>query len=250
METNNYYVYEWIRLDTNEPFYVGKGKNDRWKVLNRKNKKFVNIINKYDVAVNILHNDLDEQTAYELEVWYIREYRDIIGYDLVNFTDGGEGNAFMGEKNPFYGKHHTEESKQKMSEKHKGKGHPTSKDTREKISKANKGRSFSEEHKKHLSESRKGEKNHRYGKHCSEETKRKLRDSHIGNNGVWIICLTTKRIFCSTRQAEKYYGISHSAISRCCKKKQKTAGCYNGIKLVWRYINWSHDRRLRLTTKE
>ena len=26
---NNYYVYEWIRLDTNEPFYVGKGKNKR-----------------------------------------------------------------------------------------------------------------------------------------------------------------------------------------------------------------------------
>lgn len=23
---NDYYVYEWIRLDTNEPFYVGKGK--------------------------------------------------------------------------------------------------------------------------------------------------------------------------------------------------------------------------------
>ena len=21
---SNYYVYEWIRLDTNEPFYVGK----------------------------------------------------------------------------------------------------------------------------------------------------------------------------------------------------------------------------------
>ena len=26
---NEYYVYEWIRLDTNEPFYVGKGKGNR-----------------------------------------------------------------------------------------------------------------------------------------------------------------------------------------------------------------------------
>lgn len=25
MNENKYYVYEWIRLDTNEPFYVGKG---------------------------------------------------------------------------------------------------------------------------------------------------------------------------------------------------------------------------------
>lgn len=23
---NKYYIYEWIRLDTNEPFYVGKGR--------------------------------------------------------------------------------------------------------------------------------------------------------------------------------------------------------------------------------
>ena len=26
---NQYYVYEWIRLDNNEPFYVGKGKRER-----------------------------------------------------------------------------------------------------------------------------------------------------------------------------------------------------------------------------
>jgi hypothetical protein len=26
---NIYYVYEWNRLDINEPFYVGKGKNNR-----------------------------------------------------------------------------------------------------------------------------------------------------------------------------------------------------------------------------
>ena len=32
---NNYYVYEWIRLDTNEPFYVGKGKNKRCYKLTR-----------------------------------------------------------------------------------------------------------------------------------------------------------------------------------------------------------------------
>ena len=25
-EENIYYVYEWIRLDTNEPFYVGMGR--------------------------------------------------------------------------------------------------------------------------------------------------------------------------------------------------------------------------------
>ena len=42
---NDYYVYEWIRLDTNEPFYVGKGKGNRWKDLIRgRNYHFNNIL--------------------------------------------------------------------------------------------------------------------------------------------------------------------------------------------------------------
>ena len=34
---NEYYVYEWYNVDTNEVFYVGKGKKDRYKhIKNRK----------------------------------------------------------------------------------------------------------------------------------------------------------------------------------------------------------------------
>lgn len=29
MKTKNYYVYGYIRLDTNTYFYIGKGKDDR-----------------------------------------------------------------------------------------------------------------------------------------------------------------------------------------------------------------------------
>ena len=32
---DKYYVYEWIRLDTNEPFYVGKGHGSRCYKLSR-----------------------------------------------------------------------------------------------------------------------------------------------------------------------------------------------------------------------
>ena len=54
-----YYVYEYIRLDTNEPFYIGKGKGTRWKNLSRKyNPKFMRIINKVDVVVNMLKTNL------------------------------------------------------------------------------------------------------------------------------------------------------------------------------------------------
>lgn len=96
----DYYVYEWIRLDTNEPFYVGKGRGDRWKSMNRgENKHFYNIINFTDVAVNILNDNLTEDEAFDLESYYIWFYRDIIGYDLCNLTDGGEGYSCRGSLN-------------------------------------------------------------------------------------------------------------------------------------------------------
>lgn len=105
---NNYYVYEWIRLDTNEPFYVGKGKNKRcYKLTRGDNHHFNNIVKNIPVAVNILEDNLDEESAFGLEIYYIWKYRDIIGYDLVNITDGGEGCTVLGEK-------HSLESKKKI----------------------------------------------------------------------------------------------------------------------------------------
>ena len=59
------------------------------------------------------------------------------------------GGAPIGEKNPFYGKHHTEEVKNRMSLAKKGK--PLSKEHCKKLSEVNKGKF-------------KGEKNPRYGK--------------------------------------------------------------------------------------
>lgn len=106
-----YYVYEWIRLDTNEPFYVGKGKGNRWKDF-RRSKYFKNIINKTSVAVNILHEELDEQTAFDLECWYIHEYIFEYGYTLTNLTWGGEGTS------------PTEETRKKMKESKLGTNNP------------------------------------------------------------------------------------------------------------------------------
>lgn len=70
-----------------------------------------------------------------------------------------------GEKNPFYGKHHSEETKAKMSEALKGK--EVSEEAKEKISKANKGKKRSKEFCKRMSEiakNRTGVKNPFYGK--------------------------------------------------------------------------------------
>jgi hypothetical protein len=90
--SNKYYVYEYVRLDTNEPFYIGKGTTWRWRDLKRsRSKYFKNIVNNIPVAVTILEDNLDEKTAFEYEAWYIWQLRDIQGYSLINISDGGDG---------------------------------------------------------------------------------------------------------------------------------------------------------------
>ena len=123
----------------------------------------------------------------EWEQYYINFYNTLSpnGYNL---QEGGRGgvpsedarrkmsNAHKGlcagEKHPMFGKHHSDETKQKISKSHKGK--PAH----------NKGKPMSEETKKKLSESKKGllsgEKNPMFGKHHSDETKQKISKVHKG----------------------------------------------------------------------
>ncbi len=74
------------------------------------------------------------------------------------------------------GKTHLEKTKRKMSESHKGKTH--SEETKRKLSESKKGKTLSEETKRKMSEN-----NARYwkDKKLSEETKRKMRLSRIEN---------------------------------------------------------------------
>ena len=89
-----------------------------------------------------------------------------------------ESKARMGKNNNFFGKHHSKESKQKISNSQKGK-HP-SEETRRKMSKAKMGRKHSEETKQKM-RGRKLSKEHikkisdsKKGIPRSEETKRKV----------------------------------------------------------------------------
>lgn len=83
--------------------------------------------------------------------------------------------AFMGEKNPNYGRVFSEEHRRKIGDSRKGKTH--SEETRHKISIKNKGlkKPKSEDHKKKLSEANKGKK-------MSDETKDKLSKVLKGKN--------------------------------------------------------------------
>ena len=159
-------------------------------------------------AVNILHDNLEEQVAFDLEVWYIREYRDIIGYNMCNISDGGEGSGLTGEANGFYGKHHSEESKKIIGEKSK--------------------------------ERNQGKNNPFYGKHHSEETKEKMRgrvksqeeiDKMLNNRRGYsyednpksrkIICLNTLKTYdCIKLAVEEFKTESiYNVVSNNCSRK-------------------------------
>ena len=99
--------------------------------------------------------------------------------------------SLTGENNPFYGKKHTEEARRKMSEALTGPLHPhfgkkKSLETRIKMSNSMRGkkhRKATEEERRRMSESRRGllvgDKNPMYGKHLSEEHKKRISESNI-----------------------------------------------------------------------
>ena len=242
---NDFYVYEYIRLDTNEPFYIGKGHKNRWRKLDREyNPYFMNIINKIPFVVNILHDNLDEETAFGLEVWYIREYRDIIGYDLCNINDGGEGCVLVGKNNPFYGRRHSEETIEILKKANGGINHPQY------------GKHQSQETIEKRREKIKGLKR-------SDESKRKMSKNHANVNGKnnpnseSVICLTTKKIFLTIKDAMNEYNITgNSNIGNCCrgwkmvkgeKRLVKSAGKYNNTPLKWKYLRWNHNKKFRIS---
>lgn len=94
-------------------------------------------INKYgwnNFEHEIIATNLTEDEACNMERLLIKQLNllnDKFGY---NISEGGNrGCRFKGERAPMYGKHHTEESKQKNREKHLGIGHPHTLESKEKI---------------------------------------------------------------------------------------------------------------------
>lgn len=90
---------------------------------------------------------------------------------------------YVGEKNPMYGKKHTLEIK-------------------EKISQTNIGKKLTDEQKTKISEKLKGKNHPLYGKKHSEETKNKIKTSHLGKRGL-------------SGKSHPMYGKKHLIESRC-----------------------------------
>jgi hypothetical protein len=87
-------VYRHRRLDTNEIFYIGIGKEiKRAYSKAKRNPLWKSIINKTNYEVEILYNNISTEDAKELEIFLISLYgrRDLGLGPLSNMTDGGDG---------------------------------------------------------------------------------------------------------------------------------------------------------------
>lgn len=136
--SNNWYVYEHIRLDKNIVFYVGIGnKNEFGRAYEfnflKRSVFWKRIYQKTEIRVEIVKTGLNKFEASNLEKELIKKYGryDLNEGYLVNLTDGGDGILNcrrsdetrkklsikkMGSNNPQWGKKQSIETKRKRSE--------------------------------------------------------------------------------------------------------------------------------------
>lgn len=152
-------MYIDYRLDTDKPFYVGKGLEGRAKSIKR-NQRHVRIAEKHGMRREIVIATRDENFAWEQESRLISELKTRNHFGGANFTDGGEG--ARGRKHSaesiakMRGRKLSDEHRQKLSLLKRGNkarlGMKTSDETRAKMSAAHKGKCLSEEHKQKIGE--------------------------------------------------------------------------------------------------
>ena len=179
----NYYVYYLINPIDNKIFYVGKGYGNRMYdhekfVLKNKHPnnnphlfyKIRKILNGCGrIGYKKVIENVNENDALLKE---IEEIKHIGRVNLCNLTDGGEGMSgykfsektkkrmsllHSGINNPFYGKNHTQQTLQKISNSSKGnipymKGKTHTDKIKKLLSKISKGKKFSELHKQRISD--------------------------------------------------------------------------------------------------
>ena len=246
---------------------------------------FFNAIQKYgwdNIKHEVLLEGLSKGEASLAEKLFIG-YWDLTNRDKgYNIKEGGVSNARHSQETKDKiskankGKCHTDEAKLKMSIARRGKpgtnlGKPRSQETKAKISKALMERIISEETRQKMSDAQKrrehprGRDNHMYGKKASKATReklsfarkgKKLSEQHkrniskslMGNNNpnyekrgkkhyasVPLICLDTGVIYYSLSDVVRLLGylkgINVPNISDCCRGKQQTAGGYR-----WKYL--------------
>ena len=179
-----YYTYAYLRED-GTPYYIGMGSKKRaW-------DKRHNVSLPPTDRIQILNEFETRQEAVDLEIELISLYgrKDLGTGILHNKTNGGDGASFPGELNPHYGKKHSEETKEKIRAARAKQQIVHSEEWKQKMSEKFKGRKkparldgspdqHSEETKAKISASHKG-KPKKKGHKQSEEHKQKIREKML-----------------------------------------------------------------------
>ena len=147
------------------------------------------------------------------------------------------GVSLSGEKNGMYGKHHTDETKMRISETISGEknthyGKPMSEETKQKISQSKKGKYT-------------GDSNPFYGKHHTEETKNRISEANRGENATnakMVIQMDDNyhiiKIWKYIADAYRTLGINRQSIQNVLHGKRQHAGGYRWFYL---YDNVNRD---------
>lgn len=207
------YVYRHIRLDKNEPFYIGIGSDSTYKRANDKKGRNIfwqRIVNKTDYEIEILFDDLSWEDACIKEQEFINLYGRIDKKTgtLCNLTDGGDGclNRIL-----------SKESKYKIGKSNKGKKH--NKEFREMCSILQKNRMNDPE---------------LYKKLCNATKNNKIKIRHIQEKKAVLqydLSGNLLKEYDSIKNATIQFGKDQSPIiSRCCNNKSKT-----GLGYIWKF---------------
>ena len=187
METH-FYVYMTTNL-INGKNYIGKRKGRLDDSYLGSGKHLKRAIQKYGegnfkkAIIEVCDSDFQ---AYEREEYWVEYYDAVKNPNFYNLCGGGDG-VGSGENHPNYGKHHSAETRRKLSEAKQNISEETrrkiseakqniSEETRRKLSEAAKNRS--DEYRRKMSEAKKGEKHHFYGKAHSLEARKKISENN------------------------------------------------------------------------
>lgn len=191
------FLYKITNLKNNK-VYIGQSYSEieRWRqhkyAARSKPKQYIDSAIKKHGIVNFTYEviavTLSKQDADYVEIELIKQYDSRNRKYGYNISAGGEeiwNKGLPKEKHPMYGKKHTKESRQKMSDSLSGINHPLygkshKPETILKMSLIKTGKIFKESHKANIAKSKGGINHPLYGKTHSEKTKQKMRNSQLG----------------------------------------------------------------------
>jgi hypothetical protein len=201
-------LYQHIRLDTGEIFYVGIGRTEKRAYSHySRNKHWESITRKASYRVEILKKGLTWQEACKEEILLIAKIgrKDLSLGTLVNMTEGGEGGSYW--KNKKQLKEHV--AKRSL----KNKGQKRTATAIENLKQSHTGLFLSEETKDKIRKSHTGQKH-------LEETKEKIKKSMP--NKVPVFCLQDNKVYQSIRDASRAYNLDAASLTNHLKGRQKS----------------------------